>query len=183
MAKQKESNILDIIQGIQQSVVHMRDSHEQKDIGMKREFKSQFPKEKANSIIDSRVMDGFGVVFMGDSLKITYHSEIKLKDVYGTKFENEIEQMIENIVSFLKKEYKKVTGNSLTLARTKEPIDIIVQSTSRVRSWVQASCWYKISNSNVPEMVDKDKEKFDEKFKNWIKQQEKSGKKPENVSI
>ena len=36
-----------------------------------------------------------------------------------------------DIVSFLKKEYKKITGNALSLTAS-EDIDILVQSTSRV---------------------------------------------------
>ena len=45
---------------------------------------------------------------------------------------------------FLQKEYKKLTGNSVTLTKDGD-IHILAQSTSRVRSFVQAHQYYKIS--------------------------------------
>ncbi len=45
------------------------------------------------------------------------------------------------MLRFIKKEYKKVTGSSLTLTKDGE-MDAIVQNTSRVRTFVQAKCFY-----------------------------------------
>ena len=58
-------------------------------------------------------------------------------------FESDLEQMIADIAKFLKKEYKKVTGDALSLKANGE-VDAIVQETSRVRSWVQASQMFDI---------------------------------------
>ena len=49
-------------------------------------------------------MDGFGVSINGNILKVNYHSEISLKEVYEKKFEEEISGILEDCVSFLKKE-------------------------------------------------------------------------------
>jgi hypothetical protein len=69
---------------------------------------------------------------------ITYQSEIKLKEVYKGGFESEIERRINEVKKFLQKEYKAITGNSVTLTKADEP-KVLVQSVSRVHSWVQAT--------------------------------------------
>ena len=55
----------------------------------------------------------------------------------------EIFEKFADIVKFLKKEYKNITKESVTLSEV-APVDMMVQSTSRVRSWVQASKQYSI---------------------------------------
>jgi len=51
--------------------------------------------------------------------------------------------MLNQIKGFLQKEYRKVTGKSVSLTSKGEP-NILVQSTSRVRSWVEANQHFKI---------------------------------------
>ena len=60
--------------------------------------------------------------------------------------------MMKKISSFLKKEYKSITGDTLTLTKDGE-IDIAVQNTSKVRCWCQASQNYKIGNLGDVETV------------------------------
>ena len=55
-----------------------------------------------------------------------------------------MERMLNQVKKFLQKEYKSVTGNSVTITKLGEP-KILVQSTSRVRTFVQAYQHYKIS--------------------------------------
>ena len=131
---------LEIVRGIQQAASNAYDgaSDEKGEpikIGLKR--------EEGHLINDSRVMDGFGVKFHGDKLIITYQSEIKLKEVKDDKFESEVEGMISQVAKFLRKEYKKITGNTLTLTKDADP-QVVVQSTSRYRTWVQAQMPYRI---------------------------------------
>ena len=61
------------------------------------------------------MIDGFGVTFHGNLLCISYQSDIKLKEVYAGDIEADVEDMIQNVANFLKKEYKKITGDSLSL--------------------------------------------------------------------
>jgi homoserine trans-succinylase len=75
---------------------------------------------------------------------IGYHSEVQLKEVYANGFESDVEKRISDIASFLKKEYKKLTGNSVTLTKEGE-VDVRVENSSRVRSWVMAKLHYKVS--------------------------------------
>jgi len=95
--------------------------------------------------MDQRVNDGFGVKFYSNKICIKYQSDIRLREVYQTKdFEGEIVRQLNEIKKFLQKEYKAITGNSVTLTKDGEA-KVLVQSTSRVRSFVQAYQHYKIS--------------------------------------
>ena len=95
--------------------------------------------------MDKRVMDGFKVRFYGDSMILSYQAEVLLKEVYGSNFESDIESMMNDIKKFLQKEYRKVTGKSVSLTAKSEP-SILVQSTSRVRSFVEANNIFKIGS-------------------------------------
>ncbi len=64
-------------------------------------------------------------------LKINYHSEVQLKEVYRGGFESEVESMINDIANFLKKEDRAIMGESLTLTPEGE-VEVLVQNTSRV---------------------------------------------------
>ena len=157
---------LEIIQGIQQAAANAYDgaldeNGEPVKAGLKR--------EEGNPLIDKRVMDGFNVTFYGNKLCLSYHSEVRLKEVYGSNFEADTEQMIEDIAGFLKKEYKKVTGNSLSLKAVGE-VDVLVQNTSKVRTWVQAKKHYEISSLSEVEnvqMEDDPERKIDPDFEKF----------------
>lgn len=74
-----------------------------------------------------------------------YHSEIFSKDYHNKNFENDLLIQIDNIVKFLKKEYKKIIGKTLFLKKIKEP-QMEISNTSRIRSWVVVKCFYEIEN-------------------------------------
>jgi len=174
---------LEIIRGISQAAANAYDGAHMESysadgkaraIGLKR--------EEGNPINDKRVMDGFGVSFHGNKLKINYHAEIQLKEVYGGAFESDVEKMINDIANFLKKEYRAITGNSLTLTAEGE-VDIIVQNTSRVRTWCQAHRMYAINTITEAEEVKAPSEdRMDVKFRNFLDQGGFTGDRPENDS-
>lgn len=125
---------LEIINGISQVLAKNYDgaldeNDEPLKVGLKR--------EEGNPLIDSRVIDGFGVRFEGNKLCITYSSEIKLKEVYGGSLENDVTSMISDVAAFIKKEYKSLTKNSLTLTAEGEA-NVLVQPVSRIRTLVTA---------------------------------------------
>jgi hypothetical protein len=91
------------------------------------------------------MMDGFSVRLAADKLIMSYHSETRLKEVHNKDFETDVLQSVENAVSYLKKEFKKITGDELSLSKVGEP-KVLVQSMSRIRSWVTAECVYKVGN-------------------------------------
>ncbi len=125
---------LEIINGISQVLAKNYDgaldeNDEPLKVGLKR--------EEGNPLIDSRVIDGFGVRFEGNKLCITYSSEIKLKEVYGGSLENDVTSMISDVAAFIKKEYKSLTKNGLTLTAEGEA-NVLVQPVSRIRTLVTA---------------------------------------------
>jgi len=139
------SKTLEIIQGLAQAAANAYDgAHDErytldgqaKQVGLQR--------EQGCPLMDTRVMDGFSIKFYGDSMIINYQSDIALREVYANDFENEISRRLNEVKKFLQKEYRAVTGNSVTLKAKGEP-QILVQSTSRVRSFVQAYQHYKVS--------------------------------------
>ena len=51
---------------------------------------------------------------------INYQSDVMMKDLKDGRFENEIAQTINEVKKFLIKEYKAVTGNSVSLTKKSE---------------------------------------------------------------
>ena len=81
----------------------------------------------------------------------------------------------------LKKEYKKVTGDSLSLTKDGDS-DILVQSISRVRTSVQASQYYKIGGlKGVEPAREAGERKVDDAIKKWLEMGKKAPK-PKNVT-
>tara|TARA_R110000824_G_scaffold297708_1_gene485936 strand:+ start:198 stop:737 length:540 start_codon:yes stop_codon:yes gene_type:complete len=172
------ATVNDVIQGLAQAAANaydgaLDDKGEQVKIGLRREVD--------NPITDSRMMDGFKVRFVADKMILGYHSEIKLKEVHDKGFEDEMASMCNDIVKFLKKEYKKVTGNAVTLTKEGE-MDALVQKTSNVRAWVQVTCTYKIGGIDASE-AGKPREDVDASIKKWLaigKDKFPGAKKPKN---
>tara|TARA_R110000824_G_scaffold68453_5_gene177040 strand:- start:102 stop:710 length:609 start_codon:yes stop_codon:yes gene_type:complete len=157
---------MEIVRGISQVMANshdgaLDDNGEPIKVGLKR--------EEGHPINDSRIMDGFKVSLHGDQLCIHYHSELKLKDVQDKNFESDIEQMINDISKFIKKEYKKVTGSSLSLKAVGD-LEAIVQNTSRVRTWVQAKRYYDIGGITADSINGESKDSVDAKFNSFLEQ-------------
>ena len=158
---------LELIRGVAQACADAYDGAvdekgEPLKIGLKR--------EEGHCVYDSRVMDGFKCRMEGNILVITYQSDIKLKDVYAGNFENDIEATIGDIASFIKTRYKKNTGNSLSLTPEDEA-DILVQSTSRVRVFVNATKRFKIGGmKNIDEKLKPSEDRLESQFKNFLDQ-------------
>jgi hypothetical protein len=169
---------LEIVRGLSQAAANgydgaLDENGEPIKMGLKR--------EEGHFIKDSRVVDGFGVKFHGDKLIITYQSETNLKEVKDEKYENEIEGMINNVANFLKKEYRKVTGGSVSLTKEGE-CDVLVQRLSNYRTFVQASLGYKIGGLNEVEEADPaaSEDRLEDSIKKFLELGK--GPKPKNVT-
>lgn len=176
------SNTLEIIQGLAQAAANAYDgAHDERfsldgqvrKIGLKR--------EEGCAIMDSRVNDGFSVKFYGNKICIHYQSDIKLKEVYSGTFERDIERMLNEIKKFLQKEYKSVTGKSISMNSDGE-VKILVQSTSNVRSFVQAYQHYKVSGLTEEPRMDPAVESGRAVTRKFI-EQFKAAKRPSNEYI
>lgn len=159
--------MLEIIQGLAQAAANAYDGTHDERFSLDGQVrKVGLQREEGCPIMDKRVNDGFSVKFYGSKLCINYQSDIRLKDVHGGKFEQDIARQLNEIKKFLQKEYKAVTGNSVTLTSDGEP-KILVQSTSRVRTFVQAYQHYKISGVKEEPIMDpaiEDSRKITRKF-------------------
>jgi len=141
------ATVLDIIKGLNQAAANAYDGYEHMDskIGLRR--------DEGHPILDSRLMDGFRVRFAADKLIITYQSEVMIKELHPRQqFENEIERRFGDIAKYLKKEYKKIMRETVSLSPEGET-DMLVQSTSRIRTWVQATKQYTIGSGAEAETL------------------------------
>ena len=136
------ATIYEIIQGLSQAAANAYDG------ALGEDYEPDKPgilrREEGNALIDQRVMDGFNVKFYGNMMCLSYQSEIQLKEVIASGFEEEIDQRITDISGWIKKEYKKITGNSVNLTAEGEVFDVRVENSSRVRTWVTAKKHYRV---------------------------------------
>ena len=97
---------LEIIKGISQALTYAYDGgHKESytDDGESHSF--GLKREEGDPILDRRVMDGFKVKIHGDKLQVLYHSEVQLKEVHSSGFEDDLKSSINAIAKFLKKQY------------------------------------------------------------------------------
>jgi hypothetical protein len=174
------ATVYEIIQGLSQAAANaydgaLNEDGEALEAGLKR--------EQGRPLIDKRVMDGFNVSFYGNMMCLGYHSELQLREVYANGFESEVEQQLSDIASFLKKEYKKITGKSVTLTPQGES-DIFVENSSRIRTWVTAKMHYKIGGIKESEAINEpSSDTMDDKFRKCLEQggwNGKGGTRPDN---
>ena len=138
------ATVYEIVQGLSQAAANAYDGALDENgepllVGLQR--------EEGDPILDKRVMDGFNVRFSGNLMCLSYMSEVQLKEVYANGFETRIEEQIAEIVTFLKKEYRKIQGESVTLTKEGE-IDVRVENSTRVRSWVTGVVKYRVGGLN-----------------------------------
>ena len=165
------ATVMDIIQGIQQAAANAYDgAHDERAAADGEARTAGLKREQGDMNLEARVMDGFNVKFHGDRLSVHYHGGCKLKETHNrSEFENGINQHIADVVKYLKKEYKKITGDTLTLTKEGDS-DILVQYISRIRCDVQASCMYKIGGMDgVEEACGSSEDRLDDAIKNWLK--------------
>lgn len=126
-------------------------------------------REEGLPLVDSRLIDGFNVQMAGDKLIVKYDSEIMKKECHAKGFEDNIAQTVEDAVKFLKKQYRKVTGNTLSLKPLEKKPHITVEDSSRIRSRVHAMCLYKVEGVDGVEPVgETSKDRLDKAMKDWI---------------
>ena len=169
--------VLEIIRGISQAASDigydgaLMEDGKPYDFGMKR--------QKGHPVYDSRVMDGFNIGISGKNLILSYHTGLKLKEVYAQDLEVEIEGMMKKIVSELKKRFKANEGKGLALKKLGE-VDVRVESSSRVRVWATARCMYEIGNmGETANILDEGPPEIEKNFKKFLDQGG-LGKRPEN---
>ena len=145
--------MLEIIQGLSQAAANAWDGGHMENYSLDGQVrKTGLKREEGIPLLDKRCIDGFKVKFYGDSMVINYQSDVMMKDLKDNGFENEIIRTIDEVKKFLQKEYKTITGKSVSLTAKGEP-KIIVQTTSNVRTFVQAYQHYTIGGLQMDEIL------------------------------
>ena len=113
---------LEIIRGLSQAAANAYDgAHDERFSLDGQQRQVGLMREEGCALIDKRVIDGFKVKFYGDSIIINYQSDVMMRNLKNDNFENEIARTINEVKKFLQKEYKAVTGNSVSLTKKGEP--------------------------------------------------------------
>ena len=146
------ATVYEIVQGLAQAAANAYDGALGED---DQPLVAGLQREEGDPLLDKRVMDGFNVKFYGDMMCLSYQSEVMLKEVYANGFEGEIDQRLTDIKGWLVKEYKKITGKSVSLTEEGE-VEMRVESTSRIRSWVTAKKHYKVGGLSKEMNLDND---------------------------
>ena len=175
MAKGKNQTILDVVTGISQAMTMAHDGAldqdgEKIEIGLNREV--------GNPIVDSRLMDGFSCRMQGQFLILTYQADLKIAQVQDKKFIDDMEDMLNKIVKFLKKQYKAFTKKALSLS-PKGETQIKVERMSNVRTWATVQKIYKIGSVDLED--EGDNAKLDKAIENWLSKS--TTKRPSNEHI
>lgn len=171
------ASVLDVVRGLAQAAANAYDGalDENGDL-----LKVGLKREEGDPILDQRIIDGFRVKFHGNMLLLCYQSEIKLKEVHANGFESDVERQINEVVKFLKKEYRKITGDNVTLTPEGE-IDVKVESLGRHRSWVKAYKAYKIGGiEEVVTVGEASEDRLEAGYRSFLEQGGFLGKRPDN---
>jgi hypothetical protein len=145
---------LEIIRGLSQAAANAYDGAHMENYSLDGQIrKTGLRREEGIPLLDKRCIDGFKVKFYGDSMIINYQSDVMMKDLKDNGFENDIMRTINEVKKFLQKEYKTITGKSVSLTAKGEP-QVIVQTTSNVRTFVQAYQHYKIGGLKMDQILE-----------------------------
>ena len=162
-----EMTVLDVVRGISQAIANSHDGALDEEgnpieIGLKR--------EEEVSIQDTRVMDGFKVSMVGNQLQVKYHGEVTMEEAHDKNFDSDMAQQLEDITSFIKKQFRKATGSSLKLKKVGKH-DALVQSVGAQRNWVQTKQVYEIENFKKevdPALQGSSEDRLDKSIRNWL---------------
>jgi hypothetical protein len=174
---------LEIVRGIHQAAANAYDgSHDERFVEDDLAKKIGLRREEGCAITDSRVIDGFNVKVLGNQLTIIYHTEFTSKQSHSNNLISDVEQSVADIVKYLKKEYKKITSESLSLS-DKSEVEIKMQPISRQRVSACAYQSFTIGKmDSEPVAADQPEERLDKTIKDFLALGRDKAKKPSNYT-
>lgn len=155
------TDVLEVVKGLQQAAANAYDGALD-DEG--NPVKAGLRREEGSFLKDSRIIDGFSIKLQDNKMILNYQTEMSTKDIHDKRFENKIEQTMADVVKFLKKEYKNITGSSVKLTKKEGP-EIQISETSHIRRFANAQCVYEIEGIKSSD----EKRTVDNAIKDWIK--------------
>lgn len=102
-------------------------------------------KREDQPINDQKVLDGFGVALHGNLLLLRYHSFEPIRDLHEKKFEREVERRLQDIKSYIIKEFSKHTGSTLRLKEVGD-MNVLVETPNRMKIFVKAQMAFEVLN-------------------------------------
>lgn len=174
---------LEIVKGIHQAAANAYDgSHMESYTGKDLAKEIGLRREEGCPIKDSRVIDGFNVKVLGDTLFLMYHTEVSSKQSHEAKLASNIEQSMADIIKFLKKEYKNVSEGSLKLTKPSE-VDIQMQYISRQRVSIVATQRFDIGGMEAEHVgLPSPEDRLDKTIKDFLSLGREKAKKPSNYT-
>jgi hypothetical protein len=173
------ATVMEIIQGLSQVAANSYDGARDED-GKRKQ--TGLKRDEEVAIRDRRVIDGFAMrLHHGNKLCVMYTTEVLLSDIAQKgKYEDSLLQDVADVVSFIKKEFRKVTGSTLSLKELKEPKpEFDFMQTSLVRTEVKVTCHYEVGGLEDPsEEKDSFREKALKGMEKWLSLS--SDKRPQN---
>lgn len=173
------ATVMEIIQGLSQVAANTYDGASDED-GKRKQ--TGLKRDEEIPIGDKRVLDGFTMkLHGGNKLCISYTTEVRLSDIVQKgKYEDSLLQNVADIVSYLKKEYRKVTGSSLSLKELKEKQpEFDFMQTSRIRTEAKVTCHYEVGGlDDLQDEKDSFREKALKGMEKWLSIS--SDKRPQN---
>jgi|TARA_B100000282_G_scaffold261697_1_gene210780 hypothetical protein len=175
------ATVYDIVKGINQAAANAYDgSHDARFRTDSKDDPIGLKREKGCALNDSRVIDGFKVRMSGPKLIVSYQSEMPISSFHNSKLDEELEQTFADIAKFLKKEYKNLTGETLTLT-AEGPCSLLLQNMSKLRTWAQSTKVYTVGNlKDVTPAGEPSTDRLEDNFRKFLDQS--TDKKPENVT-
>lgn len=170
---------MEIIQGLSQVAANGYDGAREEDgsrkmMGLKR--------DQDVPLTDKRVIDGFKIrLHHGNKLCVMYTTEVLLSEIAEKgKYEDSLLQDVADVVSFIKKEFRKVTGSSLSLKELKDKKpEFEFMQTSLVRTEAKVTCHYEVGGlEDSSEEKDAFREKALKGMEKWLALS--SDKRPQN---
>jgi hypothetical protein len=173
------ATVLEVLTGISQAIANKHDGStdekgEPNKIGLAR--------EQGEDIKDPRVMDGFNVKLSGKTLIVKYHCEETLETIHKKDVHTEVSKIMKDIVTFLKKEYKRFANGELNLTNPSK-VSVFVEPVSGRRVIVRGIQNFEVGNLKDSEnMREPSAKKLDDTVKRFLSLGRK-GKYPETKSI
>lgn len=144
---------IQIFQALNQAALNATDFTNPKHTGV-------LHSEKGKKWLEFTINDGFKIKFLDNMAMILYQVQVNNELTHNRiQFDADCEYQLKQIVSYLQKEYKKITGKSISLTLQGD-ISVTQEQISMIRKVVTASGRYKISG--VESTFDKVKKDTDE---------------------
>ncbi len=122
-------------------------------------------KDKGTWYKDRCLNDGFKVSFTDNKMVITYSKDVPRQSIRDNKkHESELNDMVNQAVSWIKKNFKEITGKSVTLTKDSDPL-LRYDQYSNQREFVRMTTVYKIGKVESNFDTENDYRKSLEKFR------------------